>query len=122
MKNFVKAMKKDGSRFLYLCSKFPTLSEAKLREGIFVGPDIRKLLNDPAFDASLNRLEMCAWEAFKAVVTNFLGNRKSNDYESLVEELLKAYEKLGCRMSLKIHFLHGHLSFFPSNLGAVSDE
>ena len=25
-------------------------------------------------------------------------------------------------MSLKIHFLHGHLSFFLSNLGAVSDE
>ena len=25
-------------------------------------------------------------------------------------------------MSLKIHFLHSHLNFFPSNLGAVSDE
>lgn len=25
-------------------------------------------------------------------------------------------------MSLKIHFLHSHLEFFPENLGAVSDE
>jgi hypothetical protein len=25
-------------------------------------------------------------------------------------------------MSLKIHFLHSHLEFFPDNLGAVSDE
>ncbi|UYV73934.1 hypothetical protein LAZ67_11001501 [Cordylochernes scorpioides] len=25
-------------------------------------------------------------------------------------------------MSLKIHFLHSHLDFFPDNLGAVSDE
>ncbi|GBP90238.1 hypothetical protein EVAR_100685_1 [Eumeta japonica] len=25
-------------------------------------------------------------------------------------------------MSLKIHFLHSHLDFFPQNLGAVSDE
>ena len=25
-------------------------------------------------------------------------------------------------MSLKIHFLHSHLNFFPPNLGAVSDE
>lgn len=25
-------------------------------------------------------------------------------------------------MSLKIHFLHSHLDFFPENLGAVSDE
>ena len=25
-------------------------------------------------------------------------------------------------MSLKLHFLHSHLKFFPENLGAVSDE
>ena len=25
-------------------------------------------------------------------------------------------------MSLKIHFLHSHLDFFPSNCGNVSDE
>ena len=25
-------------------------------------------------------------------------------------------------LSLKIHFLHSHLDFFPKNLGAVSDE
>jgi len=25
-------------------------------------------------------------------------------------------------MSLKIHFLHSHLDFFPSNLGDFSDE
>lgn len=25
-------------------------------------------------------------------------------------------------MSLKIHFLHSHLDFFPENLGAESDE
>ena len=27
-----------------------------------------------------------------------------------------------CRMSLKLHFLHSHLDFFPPNLGDVSDE
>ena len=25
-------------------------------------------------------------------------------------------------MSIKLHFLHAHLDFFPPNLGAVSDE
>jgi len=25
-------------------------------------------------------------------------------------------------MSLKIHFLHSHLDFFPENLGAMSDK
>ena len=36
--------------------------------------------------------------------------------------MLKSYERMGCRMSLKMHFLHSHLDFFPANLGAVSDE
>ena len=29
---------------------------------------------------------------------------------------------MGCRMSLKMHFLHFHLNFVPENCGAVSDE
>ena len=29
---------------------------------------------------------------------------------------------MGCKMSLKIHFLHSHLDFFLDNLGSVSDE
>jgi hypothetical protein len=29
---------------------------------------------------------------------------------------------MGCNVSLKIHFLHSNLNFFPSNLGAVGDE
>jgi hypothetical protein len=36
-------MKKDGPVFLYLQQKLPRLSEAKIKEGIFVGPQIRKL-------------------------------------------------------------------------------
>jgi hypothetical protein len=42
MKQFVKGIQRDGNCFKYLCSKFPGLSEAKLKDGIFVGPDIRK--------------------------------------------------------------------------------
>ncbi|GBN84632.1 hypothetical protein AVEN_65863-1 [Araneus ventricosus] len=29
---------------------------------------------------------------------------------------------MGCNMSLKIHFLHSHLEFYPENLGSLSDE
>ena len=36
--------------------------------------------------------------------------------------MLQACQDLGCRMSLKINFLHSHLDFFPDNLGDVSDE
>jgi len=40
----------------------------------------------------------------------------------LIENLLRNYKNMGCKMSLKIHFLHSHLDFFPDNLGAVTDE
>jgi hypothetical protein len=51
-----------------------------------------------------------------------LGNRRAQNYEELVNNLLQSYQKLGCNMSLKIHFLHSHLDFFPENYGAVTDE
>ena len=32
------------------------------------------------------------------------------------------YKNIGCRMSLKLNFLHPHLDFFEDNLGAISKE
>ena len=46
MKNFVKAMDREGEGFKYLTELFPRLSEAKIK-GIFTGPDIRKVIRDP---------------------------------------------------------------------------
>ena len=43
MKQFVKA-------FQYLPAKFNGLSDAKLKEGIFIEPDIRILMKDDNFD------------------------------------------------------------------------
>lgn len=57
MKNFVKAMNKDGAGFQYLKTKFPRISDAKLKEGIFVGPQIRELMTDEVFNSKLNKAE-----------------------------------------------------------------
>jgi hypothetical protein len=46
MKQFVKALQRDGHCSKHPCSKFSGLSEAKLKEVIFVGPDIRKLISN----------------------------------------------------------------------------
>ena len=35
---------------------------------------------------------------------------------------MRAFPKLGCNVSIKFHFLFGHLDRFPYNLGNVSDE
>jgi hypothetical protein len=46
VKNFVKAMNQEESAFIFLREKFPRLSEAKLKEGIFIGPQIRDLIKE----------------------------------------------------------------------------
>ncbi|GFW59350.1 exportin-7 [Trichonephila clavipes] len=76
MKQFVKALDKEGECFKYLCEQFPS----------------------------------------------FLGNKKDPNYKALVAELLQNYKILGCNISVKVHFLHSHLDYFPENLGAVSEE
>ena len=57
-----------------------------------------------------------------AVVSKFLGNTKNSDYQSIVGNMLACFEALGCRTSLKVHFLHAHLDYFPQNLGEEYGE
>ncbi|UYV83522.1 K02A2.6-like [Cordylochernes scorpioides] len=122
MKNFVKAMDRNASGFANLKQKFSSISEAKIKEGIFVGPQIRELQQDANFQNSLNEVEAAAWNSFRNVCKNFLGSVKVENYRDIVNDLLLSYKALRCNMSLKTHFLHSHLDFFPDNLGAVSDE
>jgi hypothetical protein len=77
MKRFVKALLKTGNFFKYLCKKFPNLSKAKLKEGIFVGRDIRKLMFDEVFLLTMPEGEREALINFKIVVTKFLGCNKN---------------------------------------------
>jgi len=39
-----------------------------------------------------------------------------------VEKMLDNFQKLGCQMSVKVHYLHSQLDFFPANLGDMSEE
>ena len=66
MKNFVKQLGKSKSNgFAFLCNTFLSLSEAKLIEGSFVGPQIREVLKDPKFEKEPTLIELHAWKAFK---------------------------------------------------------
>lgn len=56
LKNFVKAVDRNGRGFMYLKEKFPRLSDAKMKEGIFIGPHIRELIKDENFEGQLNNL------------------------------------------------------------------
>lgn len=122
MKQFVKALDNNNASYKYLFKKFPRLSDAKFKEGVFDGPQIRSLMADEKLDATMNNTESEAWLAFKDVVNNILGNNKHPDYKNKVANLLDKYRKLGCNMSIKLHFLDLHLDFFLDNLGDYSEE
>lgn len=66
------------------------------------------LLKDGDFESALHREEKTAWEEFKLVAKEFLGNGKEGNYEELVENLNKAYKNMGCNMSLEIYFMNLH--------------
>ena len=53
-KNFEKAIDSTDNGNLYLRQKFPSKSEAKVKAGVFIGPEIQKLMGDNKFDANLN--------------------------------------------------------------------
>ena len=106
-------MDRDGDDFKFLKDFLgDDKSDAKLKAGVFVGFEIRKLMLNEEFDLRLNLLELAAWNALKSVVTNFLKNCRHHQHADIVDRMLKAYEQLGARMSLKMHFLHSHLDFF----------
>ena len=60
MKQFVKALNKEGACFKYICVKFPGLTIEKLKSGIFNGPQIRKLINDHEFPSYMSKEEFYA--------------------------------------------------------------
>jgi hypothetical protein len=65
-------MDKSSAGLHYLKEKFPHVSDAEIKEGIFVGPQIRALTRDEKFEDMLSQVEKSACRSFKNVVQNFL--------------------------------------------------
>ncbi|GBN15340.1 hypothetical protein AVEN_272040-1 [Araneus ventricosus] len=55
---------------------------------------------------------------FKSVWTHFLGNKKAENYENLVGDMVKCFRVIGCNIAL----LNSHLDFFSQNVVAITDE
>ena len=90
MKNSVKALgKSNSSGFAFLCKKFPKISEAKLKEEIFVRTQIREVLKNLNFEKTLTALEQCAWKAFEWLCANFLSCIMSPLFQGGVNAYLK---------------------------------
>jgi hypothetical protein len=42
----IKAMDQNGAGFVYFKNKFPSVSDENIKEGVFLGPKIRELIED----------------------------------------------------------------------------
>ena len=80
MKNFVKGIDKTGRGFEYVRNRFPNVSDAKIKEGIFIGPQIRELMQEKQFNEDMDETERNAWLSFKSIFKDFLGNHKAGNY------------------------------------------
>ena len=58
---------------------------------------IRKLIRNDELN-SMNDLELRVWISFVDVVKNFSGNRRTENYNKLMEKLLKSLQDIGANM------------------------
>ena len=62
MKQFVKALDKEKSEaYKFIQKKFPKKTDAKIKGGIFDGPEIPKLFRDDEFIKSMENKAKNAW-------------------------------------------------------------
>ena len=106
MKQFVKALCRNGPFFQYLNIRFLALSEAEVKEGILDGQQSRKLMKDAAFTSTMNDVESQALNAFTEVVKKFLGDVKDPRYKETLENMLRELRVLRCNMSRKLLLLY----------------
>ena len=59
-----------------------------MKEGVFVRPDIRKLVKDENFESCLSDLDKDAWISLKNVMKNFLDNHKDLKYKDIMRRIL----------------------------------
>jgi hypothetical protein len=57
IENCVTAMDQNSAGFAYLKNTFPRISTAKIKEGVLVGLQIRKLIQDVKFEDRLSEVD-----------------------------------------------------------------
>ena len=112
IKQFTKALDKDGGCFTFFCHAFTGLTMEILKAGILDG----QLIRDSKFENSMNEVEIEEWKAFVLIV---LGNNKARKYAELTTNTLTSFRNLGCSIGIKMHYLFSHIERFPDNLGLM---
>jgi hypothetical protein len=74
MGHVVKDIDQNGSGFLYIKQNFPRIREARIKDEIFLGPQIREIMREAHWMKLQVKLKVATWRTCKAVSSNFLGN------------------------------------------------
>lgn len=119
---FKKIFQKNSAVRNVLHNIFPTLSQAKMKAGVYDGPQIRKIFENKDLPKALKTEEYHAFSCLKEVSENFLGNERAPNYRQLIKDMMKSYEKLDINITIKMHSLICHLDLFKNSCGAFSDE
>lgn len=86
VKQLVKTMDTNKPAFAYLRTKFPRLSEEKIKEKIFMGLQIRDIFKDLKFENLLNYDEKQVWGSVCQVCTNFHADLFPANYGKFSDE------------------------------------
>jgi hypothetical protein len=90
MKNFMKALDRNGPAFSVLCEKFPRFSMEKIRFGVFTDLQVHQLFRE--FGLAHSDVEKAVWNAYQHAATGFLGNVNAINFRNLVEDSTTSYE------------------------------
>lgn len=112
---------------MYLVVNFTVnfrLSKEKVHNGIFVGPQIKKLLSNEHFQMLLNEEERKAYDSIVATIKCVLypSSTPIEAQKDIVTGLITNLIKMGCNYSPKMHCVHSHLEHLKSTQYSVSDE
>ena len=100
------------------------LSKEKIHNGVFVGPQIKKLFENYHFKMLLDENQKIAYDSLLATITNVLypSSTPIEEQEKIVQELIAAFYVLDCNYSPKMHYVHCHIKQLTDHQYLVSDE
>lgn len=92
MKIFVNAVSEEGEAIILLRNKFWQLIETEIKEGVLIAQPIKSTLKDEECEIKLNNLKKLPF--FLCRQQRFFVNEKLQDWQEIVSEVIKVYEKL----------------------------
>ena len=88
-----------------MLSKFLNLSHAKVKEEIFVCPQIRKVRFDEDFGRKIKSIELAARKSIKLFFLGFVGNQKEEHYPDITQSLQLNYDASHHRKSTSYSYI-----------------